>query len=179
VSRVGRVARPGAGAPGPFRRRLGRLARHSFTRFAVVGAVGYSFDVTLLLGLTTWGALPWSANVTIAFWVTYALNFVLNRRFAFHAEHTGDLRTQILRYLPQASVDYLLTLGGVKLFADELHLPLVEARLLAGGTNAVFNYTVYRWWTFRRTRPDGAADPTDGAADALDAVREPRGASTG
>jgi len=173
VSRVGRAMGSGA-APGPFRRRLGRLARHSFTRFAVVGAAGYSFDVTLLLGLTAWGVLPRAANVTIAFWVTYALNFVLNRRFAFHADHTGDLRTQLLRYLPQVTVDFLLTLGGVELFAGVVHLPLFQARLLAAGPNAAFNYTAYRWWTFRRTRPDIAAAP----ATAPDAAREPRDAST-
>ncbi|MGF1663793.1 MAG: GtrA family protein [Kineosporiaceae bacterium] len=126
-----------------------RAYRHSAVRFLFFSGVGYSFDLTVLLLLERAGRLPLLANVTIAFVLTYALNFALNRWFAFHAAHR-DLRGQLGRYLPQVTVDYLLTLGGVWLFAAVLGLPLFWARLLAATTNLIFNYTVYRFWTFRR-----------------------------
>lgn len=132
----------------PLRRRLRGLARRSSVRFLAVSAVGYAFDLTLLLVLEAWGTLPRAVDVSIAFWVTYALNFVLNRSLAFHAAD-GDVRAQLARYLPQVVADYALTLGGVELLAGGLGLPLPVARCLAAGTNAAFNYSAYRWWTFR------------------------------
>jgi putative flippase GtrA len=141
------------GGAGPAARReplVVRAYRHSALRFLFFSAVGYSFDVTVLLLLERAGWFPLLVNVTIAFVLTYTLNFGLNRWFAFDAAHR-DLGRQLGRFIPQVTVDYLLTLGGVALFASVLGLPLFWARLLAATTNLVFNYTVYRFWTFRRT----------------------------
>jgi putative flippase GtrA len=138
-----------------------RTYRHSAVRFLFFSGIGYSFDLTVLLLLQSAGWFPLLANVTIAFVLTYALNFALNRWFAFHAAHR-DLRGQLGRFLPQVTVDYLLTLGGVWLFAEVLGLPVFWARLLAATTNLVFNYTVYRFWTFRRNgRRAPAAETPD------------------
>jgi putative flippase GtrA len=146
-------------APGTARRAgwVSRAYRHSGTRFLFFSAIGYSFDVTLLL-LLEWAAwFPLLVNVTIAFALTYALNFVLNRWFSFDAAHR-NLRGQLGRYIPQVSVDYLLTLGGVAFFAEVVGLPVFAARFLAASTNLVFNYTAYRFWTFRKGRGRGPAD---------------------
>jgi putative flippase GtrA len=151
----------GVGAEaGPRAPLLLRAWRHSALRFLFFSGVGYSFDVTVLLLLESAGWFPLLANVTIAFVLTYALNFTLNRWFAFDAAHR-DLGRQLGRYIPQVSVDYLLTLGGVWLFATVLGMPVFWARLLAATTNLVFNYTVYRFWTFRRTgRPAATSEAT-------------------
>lgn len=134
---------------------LSRPIRHSTVRFALVGAAGYALDVTILALLTWHGGLSRPVNVSIAFWVTYAVNFVLHRRLTFGA-HTAAVGGQLVRYLPQVLADYALTLGAVEVLTA-LGLGLVEARLVAGGTNAVLNYCVYRWWTFRgAVHPDGA-----------------------
>jgi putative flippase GtrA len=154
-----------AGAPAadraPF---LVRASRHSAVRFLFFSGIGYSFDVTVLLLLERAGWFPLLANVTIAFVLTYALNFMLNRWFAFHAAHR-DLGRQLGRYVPQVSVDYLLTVGGVWLFATVLGVPVFWARLLAATTNLVFNYTVYRFWTFRRTDRRAPTTPTPPAPE--------------
>ena len=135
-------------APAPL---LRRILRHSATRFAAFGAAGLAFDLALLAVLTRVTPLPDTAAVTIAFAATYALNFALNRRFAFHA---GDGRAdvQLARFAPQVGVDYLLTIGAVEALTS-LGAGLLAARLLAASTNAVFNYCTYRWWTFRPGRP--------------------------
>ncbi|MDG4826351.1 GtrA family protein [Asanoa sp. WMMD1127] len=134
--------------------RILRLAyRHSLTRFLALAGLGFGFDLALLALLDAVTPLPSAATVSIAFWVTYALNFALNRTFAFHADGHG-VRGQFARFAPQVLGDYVLTLVGVTALGA-LGVGLVPARIIAGGTNLVFNYVLYRWWTFRR-RPERA-----------------------
>lgn len=142
--------------------RLSRVQQHSLTRFLAFSAVGLTFDLSVLALLNAFTPLPYQASVTIAFALTYALNFALNRWFAFDAAH-GRVEGQLARFLPQVTADYLLVLFGVTVLV-ELGVPLLPARVLSAFTNAVLNYCAYRWWTFR----DGAAgggvpgrDPAD------------------
>lgn len=128
--------------------RLHRLSGHSATRFLAVSTAGYAFDLALLFSLRALTPLPTAALVSIAFWVTYAVVFALNRTFAFRATD-GSVRGQLARYLPQVLADFALTLGGVELFSRALGASLLAARMLAAATNATFNYLAYRWWTFR------------------------------
>ncbi|WP_336924164.1 GtrA family protein [Aquipuribacter sp. SD81] len=139
-----------ARSAGP-RARLLALYRHSLTRFLAFSAVGLSFDLAVLALLDATTPLPAQASVTVAFALTYALNFALNRWFAFDAAH-GHVRGQLRRFLPQVGADYLLVVFGVTVLTA-LGLPLLLARLLSAFTNAVLNYTAYRWWTFRDALP--------------------------
>jgi putative flippase GtrA len=129
---------------------MARICRHSLARFAFFGALGLAFDVCLLWLLVVTTPLGEAAAVTIAFAVTYLLNFFLNRRFSFAAE--GRVGAQLLRFAPQLTVDYVLTLTAVETLTG-LGVTLLLARMLAGGTNAAFNYVTYRWWTLRPGRP--------------------------
>ena len=136
------------GGPG----RLGRVYRHSATRFLAFSAVGLTFDLSLLAALDRWTPLADLVSLSVAFVATYALNFTLNRWFAFGAAH-GDATGQLARFLPQVAADYVLVLVGVSAL-QALGLPLLVARVLSAATNAVLNYTAYRWWTFRRPTGD-------------------------
>ncbi|GAA2632341.1 hypothetical protein GCM10010399_75760 [Dactylosporangium fulvum] len=139
---------------------LRRLLRHTLTRFLAFGAVGFAFDLTLLALLKAFTPLPVWAAVSIAFWVTYALNFVLNRYFAFHAQDR-PVGPQVARFAVQVLGDFLLTLGAVE-GLHALGMPLLAARVLAGGTNLVWNYLLYRFWTFGGAQ----AAPASGAGAA-------------
>ena len=131
-----------------------------FGWFAVFGVAGLSFDVALLALLRHFTALPDLAAVALAFTVTYLINFFLNRRFSFAGEgvNAGPLRLQLLRFLPQVGLDFVLTLTAVELLTG-LGVQLLAARVLAGGSNATINYVMYRWWTFRPRRSRRAAGP--------------------
>ncbi|MDQ7904726.1 GtrA family protein [Phytohabitans sp. ZYX-F-186] len=126
-------------------------------RFLLLAGVGFTFDLTLLTLLHRLTPLPNAVSVTLAFWATYALNFALNRHVAFRA-HGHAVGPQLARFVPQVLGDYVLTLTAV-LALQALGLNLTVARIVAGGTNLVFNYVLYRWWTFRR-RPRTAVLPT-------------------
>ncbi|WP_203863048.1 GtrA family protein [Plantactinospora mayteni] len=131
------------------RRLLAVVWDHRFPRFAALAAAGFTFDLTTLALLNRYTPLPSPTAVTLAFWATYALNFALNRRFAFRA-NDRPVGPQLARFVPQVLGDYLLTLTAV-LALQAIGVPLVAARIIAGGTNLVFNYVLYRWWTFRRS----------------------------
>ncbi|BCB79652.1 hypothetical protein GCM10022251_41110 [Phytohabitans flavus] len=118
--------------------------------------MGFAFDLGLLTLLHHFTSLPNAASVTIAFWVTYALNFALNRHIAFRA-HERSVGPQLARFVPQVLGDYVLTLTAV-LALQAIGLNLTVARIVAGGTNLIFNYVLYRWWTFQR-RARTAAEP--------------------
>lgn len=156
----------GRGLPGS---RLGLVYRHSLTRFLFFSGIGLTFDLTVLALLDAYTAMPYQASVTVAFVLTYALNFCLNRWFAFDAAH-GHATAQLGRFLPQVAADYVLVVFGVTVLV-ELGLPLLPARVLSAFTNAVLNYCAYRWWTFRdghaahrpAVEPSPAGQPTTGA----------------
>jgi putative flippase GtrA len=139
-----------------------RILRHSLTRFLGFSTVGFAFDLALVAALTRFTPLSAFATVSIAFWVTYALNFVLNRYFAFAAHHR-PVGPQLKRFVVQVLGDYVLTVAGV-LALQRLGLPIVPARVAAAGTNLVFNYLLYRFWTFSgRSAQTERADPPESA----------------
>lgn len=140
---------------------LKRILGHSFTRFTGLAAIGFAFDLTLLALLNRFTPLPTAATVSIAFWVTYALNFTLNRYFAFEAHgHDHPVGPQVLRFVVQVLGDYVLTLGGV-IALQRLGLNIVLARVGAGGTNLVWNYLLYRFWTFKDAKRADPQEPAD------------------
>jgi len=123
-----------------------RILRHSFTRFAVLGVLGLGMDVALLAALLTFTAATKPVAVTLAFLVTYAVNFFLNRRFSFEVH--GGVDGQLIRFLPQIALDYVLMLTAFEGMTS-MGIGVLYARVLAGGTNASLNYAAYRFWTFR------------------------------
>src|SRR5437762_3494612 len=75
-----------------------RVYRHSLTRFAAFGLLGLGIDVTLLGILLRLTSIDGPVAVTIAFAVTYVINFFLNRAFSFAAH--GAVAGQLARFLP-------------------------------------------------------------------------------
>jgi len=126
-----------------------RLWNSSLVRFAAFGLLGLAIDLTLLALLLRFTPASRPVAITVAFLTTYAINFVLNRFFSFDAH--GPVLAQLRRFAPQVTVDYLLTLGAVELLTHG-GVPVLAARVLAGGTNATFNYLAYRFWTFGHER---------------------------
>lgn len=129
---------------------MAAIGRHPLPRFLLLATIGFGFDLALLSALHAFTRLPSAAAVSVAFWVTYVLNFLLNRSFAFSADDRA-IGPQLARFVPQVLGDYALTLGAV-LALHATGVDLVVARVIAGATNLVFNYTLYRWWTFRRAQ---------------------------
>jgi putative flippase GtrA len=125
---------------------LRRLAGHQMTRFLAAGAIGYSFDVGLLVLLHTVVGWRLSLATTVAFAATFVLNFWLNRA-AFRAH--GMIGPELARYVVLVVVSWLVTVGVTSGLAA-LGTPYIIAKTVATMAIAVINYAGYRWFVFRR-----------------------------
>lgn len=120
-------------------------ARHSATRFLAVGVLSYAFDLGVLAALHGGLGVPLALATTLAFLSTLALNFGLNKVFAFRS--TALAGPAFVRYLVLVAVNYATTLIMVTGLAW-LGLSYLLAKTLAVIVNAVLNYFAYRYWVF-------------------------------
>jgi putative flippase GtrA len=124
----------------------GRIARHSTTKFAIVGTLGFAVDIGFLYLLHGVLAMWLPLATTIAYVVAFALGFVLSREWVFPA--AGQMRRQIYRYAWLVAGVLVLTVVGVQALVW-LAVKYLLAKVLTSGVVAVVNYTASRWWVFR------------------------------
>ena len=123
------------------------LAR--FSRFALVGGLGFIVDAGLTLSLIAWGVDPFSARV-VAIGLAMLVTWRLNRAITFGQSGTSQ-RSEGLRY------------GSVALFAAALNYATYAALLLlvpglwplvavavATGTSMLVSYIGYSRFAFRQ-----------------------------
>jgi putative flippase GtrA len=130
--------------------RIRAMARHSMTKFALVGLLGFATDIGLLwllhgiLGMWLWLA------TTIAYLVAFALSFVLSREWVF--PDAGNMRTQIIRYAVLVAGILVMTVLGVQALVW-FAVSYLLAKLATSCVVAVVNYGASRWWVFRTGAP--------------------------
>ena len=118
----------------------------SLPRFLIIGVLSFIVDAgTLFL---THGVLKiWlPLATTLAYGLSFVVNFGLNRRWAFGS--TGALTGQAARYIALVGVNFLITLAMVNGIAA-LGVSYLLAKVLATAVIAGVNYLAYRNWIFR------------------------------
>lgn len=122
------------------------VSSHNASRFLLVGGVSYLFDAGSLVMFH--GALHIALPVatTMSFAATLAVNFGLNRAFAFRSG--GLLGRSLLRYLVLVAVNYVVTVLLVT-GLSAVGMSYVVAKTQATVLIAATNYVAYRWWVFR------------------------------
>jgi len=123
-------------------------------RFAVVGAIVYTIDVSALWVLHARAALPLGIATTLAFCCAFCANLVLNRTFTFGAP--GPVGRQSARLLATAGLNYISTFVIVVGLSHVWGAYLVS-KTIATAVNAVFNFAAYRRWVF--VKPATASAP--------------------
>jgi putative flippase GtrA len=126
--------------------RLRAIARHSMTKFAIVGLLGFGTDVALLWLLHGVLGMWLPLATTIAYIVAFALSFVLSREWVF--PDAGNMRTQIIRYALLVIGILVLTVVGVQALVW-FAVSYLIAKVLTSGVVALVNYAASRWWVFR------------------------------
>jgi putative flippase GtrA len=121
-------------------------ASRSLPRFIVIGAASFAVDVGALYAahgvLRIW--LPLAT--TLAYAAAFAVNFSLNRLWAFRS--TVNVTGQVARYLVLTGANYVATVAIVTgLAAAGLHYLI--AKIAAAALIAAVNYVLYRAWVFR------------------------------
>jgi putative flippase GtrA len=141
---------------GTLRGAVGTVARHSMTRFAVVGGIGFGTDIALLWLLHGLAHMWLPLATALAYLVAFAISFVLSREWVF--PDAGGMRRQLYRYLWLVAGVLLLTVAGVQALVW-LGVPYLIAKLLTSGVVALVNYVASRWWVFRITPVEMSPEP--------------------
>ncbi len=146
--------------PGPLRRRMPL----SFVGFALINGFTFATDLALLALLHRGAGLSYPTAVSIGYAVAFALAFVLNRRFNFHAD--GPVAGQVSRWVLVVIVNYVGLVLALGSGLVAVGTPFVLARIVTAGAEAVWMYSTMRWWVFAapRRRPAPAATATRSAA---------------
>jgi putative flippase GtrA len=134
------------------------LGRHQGAAFAAT-CVDFGFMVSLV---EAGGAAPAYATAlgALAGGVT---NFLLSRRWAYQARHSGSVASQGVRYAAVSLGGALLNAALVQVAVSSTPLPYVLARLVgAAVVSLVYTYPLHTRVVFRVR--DGSCDEPDGLA---------------
>jgi len=135
-------------------RLLPRPLRHrvptSFVGFALINGFTFSVDLALLALLYRGVGLPHPVAITLGYVVAFGLAFVLNRRFNFHAH--GPVAGQVARWIVVVLLNYVVLVLGVGSGLHAIGVPFLLARVVAAGAEAVWMYSMMRWWVFAVSR---------------------------
>lgn len=143
----------------PVPRFAGWLLRHSFVRFALVGAGGYAVDAAVLALATHWLAMgPYGGRV-LSIFVAMSFTWLGNRYLTFagrRARGAAAIAREWLKFIGANAVGALVNYG---VYAGLVHSgpPPWDDKYLAQfvGVMAglIFNFTLSRFFVFRAPPP--------------------------
>ena len=122
-----------------------RLKFGRFGRFAVVGALGTSLDMGLLLLLSVAGLPTLPANI-LSYSVGIANNYYWNRRWTFPTRQWKDWVPQLAQFVVVSLIG--LGLNSLIVVWLENGLGLLAAKLVATGAVLIWNFSANCLWTF-------------------------------
>lgn len=129
--------------PGPLRRWIPETA----IGFALISALTYSVDLTILYLLDRRLGVLYPVAVTTGYLIAFGLAFVLNRWLNFQSH--GSVGGQTGRYALTVGSNYLLFILGLATLLEAQGVPGIAARLVAGACEAVYMYLMMRVFVFR------------------------------
>ena len=146
-------------------RLIGRPGVRQFVKFCMVGLSSTVVDKGLLWFLQgAFPLFPWWVCATISFCFGVSNGFFWNRLWTFraHGEGHSRARDQYFKFLVSNSVGLALNLGFTKLFlvfftgqvihtANPDRLQVLIASLCAAPIVVIWNFTIAKFWTFRKS----------------------------
>ena len=148
------------GVPAPERPPTGlrvppyRQVTLQLVRFGLTGAVAFAIYTGGTLLLSGPFGLPIVLAIGIAFSVSLAFNFTMQRHFVFFDHDTFALgaRTQFIRYLIAAACNYALTSLIVTTVPGALGVSQQLVFVVTALVMSLVGFTVVRWWIFHVPR---------------------------
>ncbi|HEV7147059.1 MAG TPA: GtrA family protein [Pedococcus sp.] len=136
---------------------LARLRDARVLRYLLIGGSSFVLDLGLLtLGFRT---LHWPLWVATAagFWGSFFYNYLLQRRFSFHA--AGSQVGSLVRYSVLLAFNTVATIAIVGFF-QRIGWGYVTGKVIATGATTIWNYFAYKEWVFvAGTRSDPPLSP--------------------
>ena len=128
------------------------LWSHSAVRYLVVGGGAFLIDVGLLALLHDVLGFALVVATPTAFLLSFAVTYVLQRRFTFGTE--AGIAASAAKYTALVAFNTVATTGIVTT-ASTLGLPWFVGKVVAVVSTTVWNYFAYRFWVFAgRNRPE-------------------------
>jgi putative flippase GtrA len=114
-------------------------------RFGVTGAAATSLNVLILwLLVTKFGVWYLGASI-VAFSLSLACNFTLQKVWAFSASCSGQPATQLVQFLSFNLVAMLLNTAILYIAVECFRLSAVVGQLVNSAILALMSYRAYRW----------------------------------
>lgn len=112
-------------------------------RYLVAGGSSYAIELLAIYGLITAGTSKVAA-VAVAFWIGFAVSFILQKLYAFEDRRSSKKRaaTQIIMYALLVAVNYSFTLATA--YALSPILGIFAARTIALIITTAWNFVVYK-----------------------------------
>lgn len=140
------------------------LTLRQFVGYLLIGGFTTSLNFALfatMVATVGWrSGLPATAASTGAYVATSVLAYVLNSRFAFQAQHTGDSADTVTRFaatFTSSAVVSALVFSGMNALAGESSIALAFAQGASIATVIVWNFTLLRLWVFAAPDTEAAA----------------------
>ncbi|WP_307832181.1 GtrA family protein [Prauserella cavernicola] len=133
---------------------LARIVPPTFLGFVLINSFTFGVDLVLLTLLHGALDVPIALSVSVAYALAFGLAFVLNRTVNFRS-HAPAGRQAVL-YAIAVVINYVAFILGVGAGLTGLGLDYHLARILAGGCEGLFMYTVMRWVVFAEPRRPAA-----------------------
>ena len=126
---------------------LARIVAPNMLGFAVISAVSFTLDLSLLIA---WhGGLRWPlpVSVALAYLAGAGLAYLLNRSLNFRSH--GAVGPQVRVYAVVVTVNYLAWILGIGAGLPAFGVDYRLARIIAGACESVYMYAAMRWLVFR------------------------------
>jgi putative flippase GtrA len=127
------------------------LYHHHFVRYLLVGGSTFLIDFGLLYLLHGHFNLNLGASTSVAYWVSIAYNFTLNRYWTFDAREKESLARHISSYFILLIFNYLFTVTFVSILGE--HYNYIAVKALAVGIQMIWTYPVYKKFIFVSSQP--------------------------
>jgi len=122
------------------------LYRHHFVRYLVVGGSTFAIDFGLLFALHGKAHVNLAIATSLAYWISIAYNFALNRHWTFSQRDKSDLRRHLSTYLVLLAFNYLFTVIFVSLVSHSLNY--LVAKAIAVAIQMTWTYFAYKNYIF-------------------------------
>jgi putative flippase GtrA len=132
------------------------LYNHHFVRYLVVGGSTFVIDFGLLFTLHGKGHVNLAIATSLAYWISIAYNFSLNRHWTFSQRDKSDLRRHLSTYLVLLGFNYLFTVIFVSLASHSLNY--LVAKAIAVAIQMTWTYFGYKNYIFT-SKPQTEAEP--------------------
>ncbi len=131
------------------------LYNHHFVRYLFVGGSTFVIDFGLLFALHGKAHVNLAIATSLAYWISIAYNFSLNRHWTFSQRDKSDLRRHLSTYLVLLGFNYLFTVIFIDLVSH--HINYLAAKAIAVLISMSWTYFVYKNYIFTGKQPETTA----------------------